>query len=216
MSREIVYVLKNEGMRGLLKIGHTTASVQDRMRALYGVGVPFPFECVKAVALRDGFKAKDVEFALHQAFSRHRVNPRREFFRIDEDCVVPLLDLLEQDNASEEVQAALDADAGAEDKQSRDAEKRRRAHLLFSMTPVSPGDEIAFIHPSAEGGKLTAIVQDDQKTVEYDGATMQCNEATRKAWSDAGKGEMRTSFQWGLFWKFEGRKLTNLRDEFED
>ena len=46
---EIVYVLRNEAMPNLIKIGKTKRKdLQARMSELYSTGVPFPFECLWA------------------------------------------------------------------------------------------------------------------------------------------------------------------------
>ena len=45
----IVYVLTNPAMPGIVKIGMTDKlEVQPRMRDLYTTGVPLPFDCVIA------------------------------------------------------------------------------------------------------------------------------------------------------------------------
>ena len=45
----IVYVLTNPAMPGIVKIGMTEREdVQRRMTELYSTGVPLPFECVIA------------------------------------------------------------------------------------------------------------------------------------------------------------------------
>ncbi len=87
----IVYVLTNPVMPGLVKIGITDRDdVQLRMRDLYTTGVPLPFECVIAHQL-EGINAAELESALHKAFDPDRVNPSREFFQIDPDRVEVLL-----------------------------------------------------------------------------------------------------------------------------
>ena len=46
---QIVYVLTNPAMPGLLKIGSTTQEeVDTRMKQLYSTGVPVPFDCAIA------------------------------------------------------------------------------------------------------------------------------------------------------------------------
>ena len=74
----IVYLLINEAMPGLVKIGKTTRNdPQLRVDELYNSSVPVPFECVLAMRVDD---PSSVELALHTAFGPQRVNPRREFF----------------------------------------------------------------------------------------------------------------------------------------
>lgn len=76
-NSQIVYVLTNPAMSGLVKIGKTTQQdVKERMKQLYGTGVPVPFDCAFACQVKD---ATEVEKALHFAFGNHRINPNREF-----------------------------------------------------------------------------------------------------------------------------------------
>ena len=48
MMAEAVYVLTNETMEGLVKIGRTTTSVERRMRELNKTSMPLPFQCFYA------------------------------------------------------------------------------------------------------------------------------------------------------------------------
>lgn len=90
----IVYVLTNPAMPGIVKIGMTDRDdVQLRMAELYSTGVPLPFECIAALEVV-GQQASRVEDALHLAFSPHRINDSREFFRIEPDQVEALLEIL--------------------------------------------------------------------------------------------------------------------------
>ena len=87
----IVYVLTNPAMPGLVKIGMTDRDdVKRRMSDLYTTGVPLPFECVAAREIEDR-EAADIEKALHTAFGPNRVNSSREFFQIDPEQVQVLL-----------------------------------------------------------------------------------------------------------------------------
>ena len=82
MEYGIVYLLTNQSMPGLVKIGMTTQKeIEQRMKELYTTGVPLPFECQFACKVKKSDCAK-IEKALHTAFSPSRVNPNREFFRI--------------------------------------------------------------------------------------------------------------------------------------
>ena len=91
-DKEIVYVIVNPAMPGLAKIGKTTqADVNQRMNQLYTTGVPVPFECIFALEVDDCTK---VESALHIAFGPSRINPSREFFKIDPEQAVSVLKLL--------------------------------------------------------------------------------------------------------------------------
>ena len=87
----IVYVLTNPAMPGIVKIGMTDrANVQHRMGELYSTGVPLPFDCVIAREI-EGRKAGEIENALHAAFDPHRINRSREFFELEPEQVEVLL-----------------------------------------------------------------------------------------------------------------------------
>ena len=79
-KREAVYILVNEAMPGLIKIGFTNQGVSARMNQLNSTGVAKPFECFYAAYVED---MAEVESFLHQQFSEHRVNDRREFFKLE-------------------------------------------------------------------------------------------------------------------------------------
>lgn len=75
---ERIYVLVNQAMPGLIKIGRTSGDdVEARMRQLDTTGIPLPFECFYAAEVAD---AARVERAIHEAFEDHRVRRNREFF----------------------------------------------------------------------------------------------------------------------------------------
>ena len=90
----IVYALTNQAMPGLVKIGMTDRDdIRRRMSDLYTTGVPLPFECVAARQIEDQ-DAQRVESALHTAFGPHRVNASREFFQIDPEQALAILNVL--------------------------------------------------------------------------------------------------------------------------
>ena len=87
----IVYVLTNPAMPGIVKIGMTDSpDVQQRMNSLYSTGVPLPFDCVIAREI-EGIGAAEIELALHTAFGPYRTTPSREFFEIEPEQAEVLL-----------------------------------------------------------------------------------------------------------------------------
>lgn len=86
----IVYLLKNEGMPGLVKIGFTGAELVQRIRSLNNTSVPFDFECIYAARVADCLK---VEMLIHTVFADKRVNPRREFFLVEPEQAKAALQL---------------------------------------------------------------------------------------------------------------------------
>src|SRR3979490_3190914 len=113
---QIVYLLTNPAMPGIVKIGKTTQlEVEERMKQLYGTGVPVPFDCAFACQVKD---AHEVERALQMAFGNTRVNPNREFFKIEPERVIAVLRLLRVEDITGQVERTIESDVPAADMQS--------------------------------------------------------------------------------------------------
>ena len=84
--RGYLYVLANPAMPGLLKIGHTSTSPEERVRQLSTTGVPALFEIQASFLVVD---APFVERRVHEHFEECRFASNREFF------AVSLLEVLE-------------------------------------------------------------------------------------------------------------------------
>ena len=122
----IVYVLTNPAMPGIVKIGMTERDdVQRRMNELYSTGVPLPFECAIARQLED-VEALRVEDALHTAFGPYRVNPSREFFEIDSEQAEALLQVMPGQDVTPRISKEI-AENEPEDVEVASEYKRRQA-----------------------------------------------------------------------------------------
>lgn len=92
--KKILYVVTNETMPGLVKIG-ITKDINKRLKELYNTNVAEPFVCEYAVECED---ALSIEKKLHEViFSEERVNIKREFFKVSLDKVIGVLSLLGED-----------------------------------------------------------------------------------------------------------------------
>ena len=170
---QIVYVLTNPAMPGLVKIGKTTQSeVDGRMRQLYGTGVPVPFDCAFACQVKD---AHEVEKALHFAFGNTRVNPNREFFKIEAERVISVLRLLKVEEVTEEFENKIEADTAEIDKQSAEIYKEAiRPKMNFHELDIPTGSILI-----SKNGKLQVKVVEAKK-VELNGQIMSLTMATRR------------------------------------
>lgn len=72
-----VYVLGNELMPDVFKVGSTTRSVEQRMRELYTTGVPMGFDCMFAEWFAD---CRHAEAFIHGRLEEARLVHEREFF----------------------------------------------------------------------------------------------------------------------------------------
>ena len=199
---EIVYLLTNPTMPDLVKIGRTT-DLEARLRQLSThSGVPVPFECFYACEVANSVK---VEKALHDAFGDHRVNSRREFFRLNPDRAVAILELVA-------IKDATLIDEVAEDQAELDAlhrEQTRREQFRFSMVDIAPGSVLTF----SKDELITATVVDD-KRINFQGEVTSTSAAATKLLHRIG-WTLRAA-QGPLYWVYEGETLAERRIRLEN
>ena len=164
MNEGIVYVLTNPAMPKLVKIGKTGRGVETRLNDLYTTGVPLPFECAYAARVEDMDK---VEKAFHNAFGPYRVNPRREFFEIEPEQAIGLLDLMKL----EDMTPAMQAEAEQVDVQAKaSAEKlkrSRRPNLNYIEMGIPIGSTLLY-----QGDGETTCTVADGRNVSFEGRTL--------------------------------------------
>lgn len=76
-----IYILSNPTMPGLLKIGYTDRTPEDRARELHTTATPAPFVVEFAVKLLGN--TFEIEQGIHNYLQQYRFDKKREFFRID-------------------------------------------------------------------------------------------------------------------------------------
>lgn len=76
-SSGILYFLVNDSMPGLIKIGHTNGTLDDRLKQLNTTGTPSPFKVAALFFVRDSAAC---EKTVHEKLALYRTNPKREFF----------------------------------------------------------------------------------------------------------------------------------------
>jgi len=74
-----IYVLSNEAMPGIVKVGITEKLAEDRAKKLHGTGVPLAFDVEFRAATS---RIKTVETKAHAILATSRVAANREFFRV--------------------------------------------------------------------------------------------------------------------------------------
>ena len=191
-----VYILTNQSMPGLIKIGITERKVEDRMRELYSSSaVPLPFECYFALEVKD---AKLVEKKIHHGFDDYRINENREFFEIDPDKAKSILSLVD----GVEVTPKTDVVDNATDQQALD-KQRNKQRFNFASVGISPGEILEF----KKDKTITAKVLDDDK-IEFEGNPMSLSPAALIVIH-------RMGYEWTKiagpqFWCYKGKTLYEL------
>lgn len=197
---DIVYVLINQSMPGLIKIGRTSGeSVEARMRSLDTTALPLPFECFYAAEVLDAVR---VERAIHEAFEDHRVRRNREFFRLSPDKPRAIIKLLELRDVT------LRGDVVSEpgDQEALNQARSRRSNFRFSMVGISPGAVLQSVFDE----DITCVVKDDRRVVFRSEEDSLSNSALTIAKE---KGYDWPTVAGPSYWKYEGKTLTELRDD---
>lgn len=197
----IVYIFTNPEMPDLVKIG-TTKNLKGRLRKFYDTNVPVPFECYFACEVKDG---PDVEKRLHSAFGDHRINPRREFFRISPERVKVILEALS-------LKDVTPASNIIEDESEPEVLKRSRSRapaFRFSMVGIQQGAKLKFIKDETH----TCCVVSDSK-VEFEDQVGFLSPVTQNLLNNK-FGMNWPSARGSDYWLYEGETLTERRLRME-
>ena len=198
---EIIYILKNEAMPGMCKLGKTS-NLDERIRSLYqGVtGIPLPFQCFYAAKDKDGAK---IERALHEAFEDYRVNTNREFFSIAPEKVFAILKIMElEDVTPRKVFVEV-----KEEKKALDRARRNRERFNFDIVNIPIGAELVF----SKDKNIRAKVRESggNRSVEYEGKITNPSRAAQDALG-VSYGVAGTDY-----WMYEGETLDERRKRIE-
>ena len=197
-----VYILTNEAMPGLIKIGLTEGPITDRVLQLDTTSVPIPFQCYYAAKVLDN---RQVERALHTAFGDVRVRQNREFFRIDPFKVKAILELL----AVEDITPRDELVASVEDAQAMRAASSNSGKFRFSSAAIPKGAVLNFVKDT----ELTAVVQDDA-TVLFDGSLYSLTASALEALKMCGYNW--SSVQGPEYWLYNGETVGSHRTRQRD
>jgi T5orf172 domain len=198
---QIIYILTNEAMPGLIKIGKTSTDLKERVKELSrATGVPFPFEVYYACEVEN---CDLVERGIHEAFGDERVNPKREFFRKNPERVVAFLKLLSKREIKIEDSSVVDS---TEELTALTKEQnRKRSNFRFSLAQVPIGSIIYFIR----NPEITATVLDD-RTISFENTITTVSAAANKLLGH------NYGVQGTIYWTYEGETLDERRQRIEE
>jgi hypothetical protein len=180
MSVGYVYVMSNVSMPGLLKIGYTERPIEERLQEANQpntwIPTPFSLELSKFVD-----QPQKKEATLHKIFNAFRVNPKREFFRVEIEQVKLLFDLMDSREAPEV---------------EPDAESRligQEVIRLFLDEHIYPAD---ITQEPVQWPKIASAFQSWKREQGYTaGATLKLREMLQDAYGKPTRGEGWTTFR---------------------
>lgn len=193
-----VYLLSNEAMPGLVKIGKTSKKdVKERVAQLFSgnTSVPLPFEIVYAARVND---IDNAEKSLHIAFDPDRIYPKREFFKLDAERVIAILKLIEVGDATVEV---LNEPEPTDVEVPLPYVRRQRPRLNFREMQIPIGAELRYIHTDAK-----ATVKGD-RTVDFEGEEFFLTTLTQRLMG------IDHALQPTMHWMYDGRNLIDIYNE---
>jgi len=151
----IVYVVTNDSMPGMVKIGVTEKEdIKERLKELDNTSVPTPFRFYYGIK---SDRYKEIEKLLHITFSKSRIRDKREFFAIEPEHVVAAIKI----SGSEEIKNNNEMidDQGIEIKKLK---LPRQQNFTFTKKGIPIGSELEFTRDPS----IKCIVKNDKK-VEY-------------------------------------------------
>jgi hypothetical protein len=193
-----VYILTNDSMPGIIKIGWTDNSVEQRMKELDKTGTPLPFTCYFAKRVDD---PRFVESKLHEAFDEFRIRENREFFRMLPDQAKAALEIA----SGEDVTPKGDVVETESDRAALDRE-RKRTRFNFAQIGIEPGEILEF----KKDPSITAkVVENDQ--IEFRGSITSLSPAALIIVHEM--GYKWTKIAGPQFWMYKGKTLYELNNQ---
>lgn len=220
-TRGIVYAVSNRSLwlpereeddelLPVIKIGRTQpgtpAALKKRMGQLFSTNIVLPFDLEYAKAVAD---CRKTETKLHRIFAHARINPSREFFQIDVEAVIEVLDLY----PGEEI--TLDGDELSTEITQEDIDARNkveavagRGRFSFDALGIPSGAELVSTYDSA---KIATVI--DGGNVEYNGKIMSVHAAARMAQRQTTGDTHRITGS--TRWKYKGKTLHILQQQLK-
>ena len=140
---------------------------------------------------------------LHQLFSEHRINPKREFFKIDPEKVVLAISI---GNFKEITPGVVEMDT--EEQKALSKVKDRRPRLKLEALGIKSGDELVF----SRDENIKATVATDGKVV-FQNEIVSLSAAALQALHSLGYNS--TNVNGAVYWMFEGELLDERRQRIE-
>jgi len=197
-----VYILTNDSMPGIIKIGVTDQeSIEDRIKSLDNTSVPKPFRFYFAI---ETDKFKEIEKLMHNAFSDYRIRNNREFFEMDPERAVAALKI---SNAPEVIfnNEMIDEEGIVIDE---NISKKYKKRFSFSYVDIPIGSEL--IYTRDENIKCKVI---NDNEVEYNNKNYSLSRLADELLTQNGYNWKGVSGP--LYFKYNEKTLSELKKEKE-
>ena len=195
---EYIYIFSNPSFPEFIKIGRTQ-NVQKRLQTLStNTAIPLPFECIYACEVSNASK---VERTLHTTFEANRVAPNREFFRMEPEPAIAILELVSVNTLKPEVFNRSKHIA------ERDFLEKMHNEFTFDQAKVPLGSLIKFSRDAKIQGHVTG-----KNMIDINGATMTLLNATKDALKQSGQ-KTHVTISPSRYWLFQGEVLAHRKHQ---
>jgi hypothetical protein len=211
-----VYILINPSFKDdWVKIGKSSREVDVRSKELDNTAVPLPFQVFATLKTR---KYNEAEKFIHKMIDMVapdiRIRKGREFFNITPQKAYEILKLCAEQYDDSEVEIydeELMAEVNAQSNGEQSKSTARAARLTFEMLGIPVGAELTFYSDS----EITVTVVDKNSTVRIDDLELSLSAAARYINKKLGSANQSGSYQGGLWFKYNGETLTEIRKRLE-
>ncbi len=206
--RELVYILTNPALSGLVKIGKTTKNLEERIKELSNTSVPEKFKCYYCHEVKD---CNAVEKKLHYIFDiflpgeeevqyQVRVNSKKEFFQVDPAKVKAVLELFP--GKEYKIGKSIVGSSGQR-------KESMRKPFTFSMVSIRMGSKLTFLKDETKTAKVIS-----DREIKFGRASGRLSPITL-ALLKKRFGYKGTSVRGPDYWVFQGETLTARRERME-
>ena len=207
-----VYILTNPSFKDdWVKIGKSSRPVNVRSKELDNTAVPLPFSIFATLKTK---KFNAAEHFIHKMIDMVapdiRIRKGREFFNITPRKAYDILVLCAKQYDDSEVEIfdeeLLDV-INPQNNVRAQTPIERSVRLTFELLGISVGEELTFYSDNS----ITVKVVDKVSTVRVDDLELALSAAARYINEKLGTANQSGSYQGGMWFKYKGETLTNIR-----
>jgi hypothetical protein len=207
-----VYILTNPSFKDdWVKIVKSAREVDVRSKELDNTAVPLPFRIF--ATLKTG-KYNIAEKFIHKMIDMVapdiRIRKGREFFNISPMKAYEILKLCSEQYDDSEVEIFDDellAEIAGQESGDKTKQAERAARLTFEMLGIPVGATLTYYADNS----ITVTAVDKNSTVRIDDLELSLSSAARYINEKLGTANQSGSYQGGLWFKYKGETLTEMR-----
>ena len=202
-----VYILTNDSMPGIIKIGITDQeSIEDRIKQLDNTSIPTPFRFYFAI---ESDRYTEIEDNIHDAFSDFRIRKNREFFKMEPERAVSALRISGASEIKMTNEMIDEEGTKIDETQELKNRRKRKGKISFELLNIPIGTELIF---TRDLNKKCKIITDNE--VEFNGNNFTLSSLALKLLNELG-------YNWPtangtLYFKYKDKTINEIWTEMNN